>query len=444
MGLTPNFGFITTDTGGADSEEKRVVTLNNHFSSNAGSNVMKYDEILGQHKSSILDLQNKKPIPTVNAVFASTVSNVDYFTATVSDITELSNEMIILLSLSQDNSGAVTLDINSLGSKFVKKIVDGESVNLDAGDLKENIGYLFQYNGVEFDFVGDTLGVKNNLDILADEINQAINDISQTPSLISSAISAHNTDTDAHADEFEDINDQLANKANVDRTLTYKGEGGAFFGTRELNEWKQIGLYSTDGDAASYINRPPNGSWWMIEVIAQGTASANNPLLRQVATGHNNANNRWERQSSNSGWTSWARKADLESPAFTGTPTAPTAAAATNNTQIATTQFVHSAVSGKSNKIYSTMISADAVASNPTTSFGAIYYAILTPNYSQLNGKTILLSSIIHVYADLLDGNYSKVTLGGVTQNGGLIEKISVLATDYRTCRAVIQVLYTD
>jgi len=236
----------------------------------------------------------------------------------------------------------------------------------------------------------------------------------------------------------------LANKANVDRTLTYKGEGGAFFGTRELNEWKQIGLYSTDGDAASYINRPPNGSWWMIEVIAQGTASANNPLLRQVATGHNNANNRWERQSSNSGWTSWARKADLESPAFTGTPTAPTAAAATNNTQIATTQFVHSAVSGKSNKIYSTMISADAVASNPTTSFGAIYYAILTPNYSQLNGKTILLSSIIHVYADLLDGNYSKVTLGGVTQNGGLIEKISVLATDYRTCRAVIQVLYTD
>lgn len=35
-----------------------------------------------------------------------------------------------------------------------------------------------------------------------------------------------------------------------------------------------------------------------------------------------------------------AAKANLASPAFTGTPTAPTAAAGTNTTQIATTAFV--------------------------------------------------------------------------------------------------------
>lgn len=40
-----------------------------------------------------------------------------------------------------------------------------------------------------------------------------------------------------------------------------------------------------------------------------------------------------------------ASRAPLLSPAFTGTPTAPTAAAATNNTQIATTAFVTTAVS---------------------------------------------------------------------------------------------------
>ena len=40
-------------------------------------------------------------------------------------------------------------------------------------------------------------------------------------------------------------------------------------------------------------------------------------------------------------------KADLVSPAFTGTPTAPTAASGTNNTQIATTAFVASAYSSK-------------------------------------------------------------------------------------------------
>lgn len=42
-------------------------------------------------------------------------------------------------------------------------------------------------------------------------------------------------------------------------------------------------------------------------------------------------------------------KANLASPAFTGTPTAPTATAGTNTTQIATTAFVTTAVSGKAN-----------------------------------------------------------------------------------------------
>lgn len=40
-------------------------------------------------------------------------------------------------------------------------------------------------------------------------------------------------------------------------------------------------------------------------------------------------------------------KANLASPALTGTPTAPTAAAATNNTQLATTAFVQTAAAGK-------------------------------------------------------------------------------------------------
>jgi hypothetical protein len=41
-----------------------------------------------------------------------------------------------------------------------------------------------------------------------------------------------------------------------------------------------------------------------------------------------------------------AAKSPLASPTFTGTPAAPTAAATTNTTQLSTTAFVHSAVSG--------------------------------------------------------------------------------------------------
>ena len=43
--------------------------------------------------------------------------------------------------------------------------------------------------------------------------------------------------------------------------------------------------------------------------------------------------------------------APLASPAFTGTPTAPTAAAETNTTQVATTAFVKTAVDAVANNV---------------------------------------------------------------------------------------------
>ena len=49
----------------------------------------------------------------------------------------------------------------------------------------------------------------------------------------------------------------------------------------------------------------------------------------------------------------WSTKANLASPAFTGTPTAPTAAAGTNTTQIATTAFVNTAYNFNGTTFYS-------------------------------------------------------------------------------------------
>ena len=48
-------------------------------------------------------------------------------------------------------------------------------------------------------------------------------------------------------------------------------------------------------------------------------------------------------------YTALGKKANLASPTFTGTPKAPTASAATDNTQIATTAFVHDLTDGKAN-----------------------------------------------------------------------------------------------
>ena len=45
---------------------------------------------------------------------------------------------------------------------------------------------------------------------------------------------------------------------------------------------------------------------------------------------------------------------DMDSPAFTGTPIAPTAASGTNTTQLATTAFVQNAVSGLASTLTAT------------------------------------------------------------------------------------------
>lgn len=50
-------------------------------------------------------------------------------------------------------------------------------------------------------------------------------------------------------------------------------------------------------------------------------------------------------------WTAVNAKAPTASPAFTGTPSAPTATAGTNTTQLATTAFVTTAVAGASNPL---------------------------------------------------------------------------------------------
>lgn len=69
-------------------------------------------------------------------------------------------------------------------------------------------------------------------------------------------------------------------------------------------------------------------------------------------------------------------KAPLDSPALTGTPTAPTASADTNNTQIATTAFVKTAVGPLHSKTYTDVIGTANNWANATFFFGTDYIGI--------------------------------------------------------------------
>ena len=67
-------------------------------------------------------------------------------------------------------------------------------------------------------------------------------------------------------------------------------------------------------------------------------------------------------------------KADLASPVLTGTPTAPTAAAGTNTTQVATTAFVQTATSTASGMVFIESQDASASAALDFTGFDATKY----------------------------------------------------------------------
>lgn len=115
-------------------------------------------------------------------------------------------------------------------------------------------------------------------------------------------------------------------------------------------------------------------------------------------------------------------KADLNSPALTGTPTAPTAAANTNTTQVATTAFVQTALSGA----FSTgmiMMWSGTIATIPT--------GWVLCNGS--NGTPDLRNRfVIGAHSDSAGVAYSTVT-GSNTTSGGTKDAIVVSHTHTAT-----------
>ena len=115
-------------------------------------------------------------------------------------------------------------------------------------------------------------------------------------------------------------------------------------------------------------------------------------------------------------------KADLNSPALTGTPTSPTASAATNTTQVATTAFVQTALSAA----FSTgmiMMWSGTIATIPT-------------GWVLCNGSNstpdLRNRFVIGAHSDTAGVAYSTVT-GSNTQSGGSKDAITVSHTHTAT-----------
>lgn len=132
------------------------------------SNMMVLDTFAQNISASVVALQAFKHTTIVPALYSS----ANYYIANgISQLTSYTVNQIICLSLDTTNSGTVTLNINSLGTKSLQKVnFDGNLVNFEANELKKNHLYLFKYNGgawvwidgLSIDQIG-TIGTTNNL-----------------------------------------------------------------------------------------------------------------------------------------------------------------------------------------------------------------------------------------------------------------------------------------
>lgn len=100
----------------------------------------------------------------------------------------------------------------------------------------------------------------------------------------------------------------------------------------------------------SEADNAPGAGWWL-GIVEVHNANWVTQTVHQFSGSDGSADTKtWRRSKDNGVWQSWYRLRLSEaeqttSPAFTGTPTAPTAAGGTNTTQIATTAFVQTATS---------------------------------------------------------------------------------------------------
>lgn len=120
-------------------------------------------------------------------------------------------------------------------------------------------------------------------------------------------------------------------------------------------------------------------------------------------------------------------KANLASPALTGTPTAPTAASATNTTQIATTAFVQTAVSnligGAPGALDTLKELADAI--NDDASYAASVTTALSGKLSSASNLSDVANAET-ARTNLGLGNMAMQSAGAVAITGGTIDGVTL------------------
>jgi hypothetical protein len=187
------------------------------------------------------------------------------------------------------------------------------------------------------------------------------------------AVTAGTAERVVDAAQLKEVRDSLGSTylSNADAASTYAPKANpTFTGTVTIPAGASISGYLTTANASSTYQPISGMSSYLMTADASSTYQ---PI---------------------SGMSSYAR---LASPAFTGTPTAPTASAGTNTTQLATTAFVTTAVAAggggssvpnATTSTYGIVLLADTAAVNSGTSGRIVDAAQVKAAYQTLTGMS--------------------------------------------------------
>ena len=139
------FGDLTLYASSGDDAEQTFLKFRTDIAGTIpDSNFNKIANILASHDFSI---QNTRKIFDVTA---NRISE-NYYESNDFEVDKYYPYMLIILSVSETNTGNVTININSLGNVAIKKFNNsGSLIGLSSNDLVKNIKYFLEFNGDSF------------------------------------------------------------------------------------------------------------------------------------------------------------------------------------------------------------------------------------------------------------------------------------------------------
>lgn len=144
-------GLTLLDIVGADKNLKVSEALSVILGAGTQSNTYKINQLFTNILASIDDLESRNALTDVNAAYVSESGGTENFTGVVAELEQYNKGMVLIFTIPQNNKGAVTINLNSLGAKAIKKYNNaGALVDLEADDFVRNHKYFLEYDGTQF------------------------------------------------------------------------------------------------------------------------------------------------------------------------------------------------------------------------------------------------------------------------------------------------------